>query len=386
MLRKRFSHTDAAQLPRDVAAVFDLADHLSTTPFSCPTCSIENLAHLPPFSVRIHAPLKADIALTYGCNNSCRHCYNEHNRATMPPLSMKEWHRVLDKTARLGIPHVIFTGGEPTLVDGLSELIVHAGRIGQVTGLNTNGRRLSDPMYAARLAKAGLSHIQVTIGSCRAAVHNALTAADAFDETVTGIRRCLETGLHTITNTTLTRQNVDHVEDIVSFLHDLGLRTIALNGMIYSGKGRRSTGAIPENQMGPVLVRARDRARELGMRLLWYTPTAYCRLSPMELDLEPRRCNAAEYSICIEPNGDVLPCQSYYTAAGNMLRDPWDGIWNSPLFRSFRERVDNPVGCGLPEECAHCPDLTLCAGGCRIEREKHLKADPSRLDRVCVTA
>ena len=336
MLRRRFSHTDTNRLLGDVSTVFDLVDHLSTTPSACPTCGIEHLAHLPLFSVPSHAPLKADLALTYGCNNSCRHCYNESNRSTMAPLSTKQWRQVLDKIARLGIPHVIFTGGEPTLVDGLAELIAHADGIGQVTGLNTNGRRLSDPVFAGRLARAGLSHVQITIGSCRAAVHNAMTAAYAFDETIAGIRTCLETGLHTITNTTLTRQNVDHAEEIVDFLYALGLRTIAMNGMIYSGKGSCSTDAIPEDQMGPALVRVRDRARELGMRLLWYTPTAYCRLSPMELDLGPRRCNAAEYSICIEPNGDVLPCQSYYTAAGNLLRDPWTGIWNSPLFRSFR--------------------------------------------------
>jgi len=385
-LQNRFSHTDSTQLLRDVAAVFDLIDHLSTTPFACPTCGIESLEHIPLFSVQSHAPLKADLALTYGCNNACRHCYNESNRTTMAPLSITQWRRVLDKIARLGIPHVIFTGGEPTLVDGLAELIAHADRIGLATGLNTNGRRLSDPTFAGRLANAGLSHVQITLGSCRAAVHNAMTAAESFDETIAGIRMCLETGLHTITNTTLTRKNVHHAEEIVSFLHTLGLRTIAMNGMIYSGKGRCATDAIPEDRMGPALVGVRDRAGELGMRLLWYTPTAYCRLSPMELDLGPRRCNAAEYSVCIEPNGDVLPCQSYYTAAGNILRDPWNGIWNSPLFRSFRERVDNHEGCGLPEECAHCPDLKFCAGGCRIEREKNLKADTSRLESVCITA
>jgi len=121
--------------------------------------------------------------------------------------------------------------------------------------------------------------------------------------------------------------------------------------------------------LAPVLVAVRERAAELGMRFLWYTPTAYCRLSPLEFELGPRRCNAAEYSICIEPNGDVLPCQSYYTPAGNILRDPWERIWNSRLFQSFRDRVADPRGCGLPEQCWDCPDLSLCAGGCRLERE-----------------
>ncbi|MCB0241561.1 MAG: SPASM domain-containing protein, partial [Anaerolineae bacterium] len=74
--------------------------------------------------------------------------------------------------------------------------------------------------------------------------------------------------------------------------------------------------------MPALLIRVRDRAEELGMRFLWYTPTEYCRMSPVELELGAKRCNAGEYSLCIEPNGDVLPCQSYYVAAGNILRDP----------------------------------------------------------------
>jgi radical SAM protein with 4Fe4S-binding SPASM domain len=120
-----------------------------------------------------------------------------------------------------------------------------------------------------------------------------------------------------------------------------------------------------------VLPAVRDRAKTLGMRFLWYTPTEYCRLSPLELELGPKRCNAGEYSMCIEPNGDVLPCQSYYVAAGNILRDPWRRIWESDLFRSFRDRLRDPRSCGLPERCWQCSDLQACGGGCRLERTKN---------------
>ncbi|MCE9544154.1 MAG: SPASM domain-containing protein [Planctomycetia bacterium] len=146
-------------------------------------------------------------------------------------------------------------------------------------------------------------------------------------------------------------------------------RHVVSNGMIYSGGGFDTGQAIPEQEMAPLLVRIRDTARELGMKFLWYTPTQYCRLSPIELEIGAKRCNAGEYSLCVEPNADVLPCQSYYTAAGNLLRDPWEKIWNGELFRSFRDREDDPRRHGLPEMCWECPDLPLCGGGCRIERE-----------------
>jgi radical SAM protein with 4Fe4S-binding SPASM domain len=73
--------------------------------------------------------------------------------------------------------------------------------------------------------------------------------------------------------------------------------------------------------------------------------------------------------MCIEPNGDVLPCQSFYEPVGSFLRDAWETIWNSPGFRRFRDRTAQPEACGLPSACWDCPDLSLCGGGCRLERE-----------------
>ncbi|MBN2474939.1 MAG: radical SAM protein [Pirellulales bacterium] len=369
VLRAHFRGVEPALLRRQSARIYALVEHLATTTAACSTCGRDELARTPLFSTPVRAPYKADLALTYGCNNACPHCYNQPQRAAMRSLSPRDWNRVLGKLARVGVPHVIFTGGEPTLFDDLTRLIDRARRLGLVAGLNTNGRRLADRPFVESLARAGLNHVQITLGSHRPEVHNAMTAADSFLETTGGIENSLAAGLHTITNTTLTRQNAGHAEQIVEFLHAQGLRTFAFNGMIYSGGGRTSREALAEADMAAVLVAVRDRAAELGMRFLWYTPTAYCRLSPVELELGPRRCNAAEYSVCIEPNGDVLPCQSYYSAAGNILRDRWATIWRSDLFRSFRHRVADPRGCGLPEACWQCPDLPLCAGGCRIERE-----------------
>lgn len=139
--------------------------------------------------------------------------------------------------------------------------------------------------------------------------------------------------------------------------------------MIYSGGGDQNPDAIPQAALPAILLRVKARAEAHGMRFLWYTVTEYCEMSPVELDLGAKRCNAGEYSMCIEPNGDVLPCQSYYVSAGNILRDPWTSIWQGELFRQFRDREQDPAWAGLPEKCWDCPDLPLCGGGCRIERE-----------------
>ncbi|HLF91485.1 MAG TPA: radical SAM protein, partial [Anaerolineales bacterium] len=402
-LRARYH--DPGSINHETASIYELVETLKD-PTGCATCAIQTsqerrfspnslmidnlsarnavpnhavmsqkpLYSTPLFSVRVHAPYKVDLALTYGCNNECPHCYNEPDRYHLPSMPKEDWFKVIDQLHEMGVPHLILTGGEATLHPELPDIIHYADHLGHIVGLNTNGRKIAHAPYMQTLADAGLNHVQITLGSCHPGVHDAMMGAKSFDQTVRGIRNALNSGVgynsvHVITNTTLMRANMGHAEDIIYFLHDLGIRTFAMNGMIYSGGGFANSMAIPEDEMPALLIRVRDTAEELGMRFLWYTPTEYCRMSPVELEIGAKRCNAGEYSMCIEPNGDVLPCQSYYVAAGNILHDPWETIWNGDLFVSFRDRELDPRGYGLPEKCWECPDLPLCGGGCRIERE-----------------
>ncbi|MEI6291661.1 MAG: SPASM domain-containing protein, partial [Chloroflexota bacterium] len=72
-------------------------------------------------------------------------------------------------------------------------------------------------------------------------------------------------------------------------------------------------------------------------------------------------CTAALYNMCIEPNGDVLPCQSYYKSLGNILLDDWNMIWNHPLSINLRNRSD------IPDKCGSCNLLAECGGGCPLQ-------------------
>ena len=78
-----------------------------------------------------------DLALTYRCNNNCAHCYNARPRQ-QNELSTAEWKRILDKLWDIGVPHIVFTGGEPTLRDDLPELVAYAEKKGD--GINENNR------------------------------------------------------------------------------------------------------------------------------------------------------------------------------------------------------------------------------------------------------
>jgi radical SAM protein with 4Fe4S-binding SPASM domain len=328
----------------------------------CAVCEL-GLETDAPFSDRPSAPYRMDLALTYRCNNNCAHCYNARER-NHPELSTGQWKHILDRLWEIGVPHIVFTGGEPTLRDDLPELIAHAEHNGQITGINTNGRRLKDRGFLQALVDAGLDHAQITLESHDAQIHDRMVrAAGAWQDTVAGLRAVLDTKLYVMTNTTMLRHNAPYLAETLEFLAQVGVPTVGLNALIYAGRGLEVDSGLPESDLPALLTLARAATDNHGQRLIWYTPTQYCHFDPMQLNLGVKGCTAALYNMCVEPDGNGLPCQSYYQTLGNLLLDDWPSIWNHELAVSLRERRN------LPIECQTCALLLECGGGCPLARQ-----------------
>ena len=350
----------------DLASFRQQLDELIRPDGACPIHDLE-LEAIMPFSSRPTAPYRMDLAVTYRCNNDCAHCYNARER-NFPELSTEQWCKIIDQLWALGVPHLVFTGCEATLRNDLPELIRHAESNGQITGLNTNARRLMDEKYIQQLVDAGLDHVQVTVESCDEQVHDQMMRAKgAFRQTIAGLKNALQSDLYVMTNTTMLHTNVHTIPDTLDFLADLGVPTIGLNALIYSGNGLTVGTGLRENELQPLLDIAQRKTAERGQKLIWYTPTQYCQFDPTANHLGVKGCTAALYSMCIESNGDVLPCQSYYHSLGNMLSDPWDSIWNHELSIRLRERRK------LPAKCDSCILVAECGGGCPLQFSESLE-------------
>ncbi len=358
LVRKEY-RVGAKQANQDLSTFHLQLDNLLRPDGACAIHELD-LESIMPFSARPSAPYRMDLAITYRCNNDCAHCYNARER-NFPELTTGQWFKILDQLWALGVPHIVFTGGEATLRNDLPELIAHAEANGQITGLNTNARRLIDENYVQKLIDAGLDHVQITVESCDEAIHDRMMRAKgAFKQTIQGLKNVLATRLYVMTNTTMLRTNVHTIPDTLDFLAELGVPTIGLNALIYSGLGMTVGTGLHERELQPILDMAVKKTSEQGQRLIWYTPTQYCNFDPTQSNLGVKGCTASLYSMCIESNGSVLPCQSYYSPLGNILTDSWDSIWNHKLSVKLRERH------GLPAKCEGCPVVAECGGGCPL--------------------
>ncbi len=326
---------------------------------ACPLCELDVDLDLP-FSHTPSAPYRMDIAITYQCNNDCTHCYNARVR-NFPHLSKQEWFSVIDKIWSLGIPHIVFTGGEPTIYKHLPELIQYTENKGIITGINTNGRNLAKEPLLKELISAGLDHVQITLESSDPQIHDEMVnRPGAWEETVAGIKNVVNSDLYMMTNTTMLKTNYHTLSDTLDFLADLEVPTIGLNALIYSGKGKDVGTGLSQAQLEPLLDIAKQKTTQNNQKLIWYTPTQYCRFNPITNELGVKGCTASLYNMCIEPNGDVLPCQSYYFSLGNILHNTWNSIWNHDLSIQLRERRN------LPEKCNQCDLIKECGGGCPL--------------------
>jgi len=350
-----------AQLRKDYLDLREKIMLLAGRDDICPVTYLD-LDRIEPFSSRASVPHRMDLALTYQCNNNCGHCYVDRPR-DLPSLPREKWIEVIEKTWKLGIPQLIFTGGEATLHENLVDFIAHAEELGQVTGLITNGRKLSDEAFLGKLIDAGLDHVQVTMESHDPAIHDAMVGVQgAHAETEQGIRNAVASGTYLLTNTTLSRKNFDVIEKTLDYLAGLGVRNMAMNGFIHAGKGAAHPDAIEEADLPEILERVRDGAMQREMSFLWYTPTQYCTCNPIDLGLGIKQCTAGRYNMCIEPNGSVIPCQSYFETMGDFLADDWPSIWNKPELVELREHT------WVDEKCETCHDLEVCGGGCPLYR------------------
>lgn len=97
----------------------------------------------------------------------------------------------ITSAAMSGVKHLHLTGGEPTLIDDLPEIITLAVKHGLSTSLVTNGTspNAATPQYRAALLRAGLGSISISLNSVNGTLNDRLTGMPgAHVQTVDFIR------------------------------------------------------------------------------------------------------------------------------------------------------------------------------------------------------
>jgi pyrroloquinoline quinone biosynthesis protein E len=327
-------------------------------------------------------PLALIAELTHRCPLHCVYCSNPMQLAgTQSELSTEEWTSVFQQSGQLGMLHAHFTGGEPLARTDLTELVAAARTAGLYTNLITSGIGLNEPRLKA-LVDAGLDHIQVSFQDSHEAAANWIAGAKAHTHKIELAEVIRRHKVAFTVNLVVHKQNLDHLEEMISFIEQLHPERMEIAHTQYYGwaLANRATLLPTAAQLENAVAIVADAEKRLAgrIRIDSVVPDYYAKY--------PKACMGGwgRRLMLINPEGKVLPCHAAEVIPDmsfeNVREKTLAWIWQeSSSFRRFRGED------WMPEPCRSCQRRTEDFGGCRCQAFL-LAGDATVTDPACSLA
>jgi radical SAM protein with 4Fe4S-binding SPASM domain len=333
--------------------------------------------------------------ITRTCNLRCVHCYSDSNALNYPgELTWPEMEAVIDDLAAYQVPSLLLSGGEPLIHPRFFDIVEKATAGGLKLTISTNGTLIT-PEKAALLKAANVAYVGISLDGI-GKIHDEFRRKEgAFDGAVRGFRNCHDVGQKTGLRLTLTRHNVQNIEQILDFIEEKEIQRVCFYHLVPAGRGSSLQVLTPEESryaLDTLLSRVEAWHRQgVNRELLTVAQPAdgaYLLLR-MEQEGHPnleeaRRllswngggANSSGRGIAnIDTQGNVHPDQFWQDILlGNVKRQPFSQIWegqnetSAETLRDIRsigtlsqtERQSRMVG-----PCASCRWFSVCGGGFR---------------------
>jgi heme b synthase len=330
--------------------------------------------------------------VTRSCPLACKHCRAAAHLEPYPgELSTDECRRVLENIASFARPTMILTGGEPMLRTDIYDIAEHAHRLGLPVVMAPCGQFVDDAAVA-RMKKAGIHCISISIDGATAASHDAFRGVrGAFDSAIRATEAARRGGLDFQINTTITQHNLAELPDILKLAAGLGAAVFNPFLLVPTGRGKELAGQeiSPEDyertlhwlaeQESRTDIRIRVTCAPHYTRVLNQRHLLKIRDSHLFLGGEEgagggrsgekgsgekkggKGCLGGKAFAFISHVGKVQICGFLETECGDLVCENFDfrKIWEtSPVFRAMRD-VNRYHG-----KCGRCEYRRIC-GGCR---------------------
>jgi len=151
---------------------------------------------------------RARIFVGTVCNTRCRFCYY-YLTGLKNKRPIENIKKQLDIAKKAGMEAVDFSGGEPTIIPEIFELVKYAKNKGfKIIGIVTNGLRMADKKFVEDIINTGLNDILFSVHGNSKEEHNWLTQVDgSFEKLMLAIKNVQDIGIPFRINTTVTKVN-----------------------------------------------------------------------------------------------------------------------------------------------------------------------------------
>ncbi len=335
-LARKFAHVDRSKASQDVdrvgKAIDDLArprDGIALTSLDDPDATLHRRA--------LSAPLCAEVV-------------------TPSAGRAKEIvHRLWD----IGIPQVRFVLPVGHNAGHLVHLVEAAEDVGMITGVRARASDLMPETVVRGLAMAGLDHLDLLWSGVDPQMHEDLFGEGDLAHAERLLALCHDLELFPIAVMPLLGAILDDLDDLGRVLAKHRIEALVAYAITdEDGQGR----ALSSIELPQVATSLEEVAEHGNINLVWAAPEERDPSITLVEQVAAGPRAAGEACIRIEADGRVIAPNGPATMAGNLFDDPWEKIWQAPIFHHWRTSVDDPPRCTM------CPGLALCAAGCPKDR------------------
>jgi radical SAM protein with 4Fe4S-binding SPASM domain len=256
-------------------------------------------------------------------------------------------------------PSIHFTGGEPFLYKGLWDVIGYSREKGYRVAVMTNGCLIKKE-DAKKAFDLGVSDIQISLEG-PPDLHASIRGTGTFDAAAKGVDQLVSTGNRVSANVTLSRINVDKIEETIEIAREMGCYGIGFSRMVPCGSGKALLDQFLTSQE---LKRAYQKINSLNtpsFEVLCGDPLAGMLSEtkpPAECNLTLSGCSAGFSGVTVTSDGSVMPCRRIGLVAGNLKKKSLRAIWaSSRLLWRLRKKESYSGKCG---QCSRWPSCRGC--------------------------
>lgn len=297
-------------------------------------------------------PTKVAIETGNICNLDCPLCPtgNEKEKVKKGMLSFENYVNILDQLGPYAHHLDLFNWGEPLLNKDIVKMVKYAkDKFRHLKVIISSNLNILPDEMAEGLVLAGLDKMIVSADGATQETYVQYRVGGNLDTVLVNMNKLVQakvkhekTTPQIVWNFLVFKHNMHEV--------DLVKKRAAEMGVDVNVAGMRTDCA--QEIYKPLEERMKEDAEWIPVG------SEYNKYTPEELTHRETRCPKPWYTVTINWDGSVVPCGSVYDtqkyAYGNMLKEPFEKIWNNEKYREARLEIAGKPNAGLDVICRTC--------------------------------
>ena len=325
---------------------------------------VKNIKHLS-------FPIQASLYLNSSCQLNCKFCFYSSKRKIYKNIKKcDDWIKLIKKLKEYGIVYLSILGGEPTMYDGIDDILnfINISRI--KTTITTNGYYIKDSTFDI-ICKSKYITPTISLQSLNNDTNKYLMGIDSTNA-VNTLKKFLNNGKIPRINTVITNQTELEICNIVDFCVDNGISDFYVDVYVENDTNAKllshtfSEYKLLKQNVDNYITK-NGYTNKIFFQLqgcLLYSAYSDDIDSELETDYEKIKygCEGGNTKLEIMPNGDVYPCVMFDTkqfkydnAFDRDIKDIWYNASYINLLRNYKCKN---------KTCIECKFYSFCNGGC----------------------